>query len=877
MDVLPLYPPGVGEIALDTATRLSWRDEGPTKRSRVVGPKCTLCALARDREGDIRRPIVERGEGAEVALVVFTTPKESHYYKKVVALFRAEGFKGNIVFDFAARCSDSDTLNDSTRKQCVQYLAYSVDRFNPVAMIVMGAAAAYVVTGSAVPTHKLESPWLRVRAPRGLIYCGLTHKPEHAYENSYHFKEFRGAVGRCVDAAKAGAEGRHFKPLGGTFQTLEGEEGATYLEEWLRESHDFGWQVGLDVETHDIQYAGDHYCHLVTLARQGDDHVLVIHAPDISKTPPPLAKLRDSFEVFTDIQWGGHNFAYDVRALKLDPRIGKAPPISWDTMIDTKLVNVESAGGLDALAYRVGVPVSKHDMDKEQKYLSKAFKEHFAEHYADDEDLAKFYKKRSGAFVYRDVKPDVLRRYGARDILTTMRLLDQTEKDLSDYPDIQRHRKRLIYPAYEYLQRVTERGFAVDRGTAAVARVVLSQRLNYLTDWFKREAGIEDPDSNVELGEYLSAHVPDEFLERTEKTHAISTTAKHLKRYSQFAEGEAAEVVQSLLRYRQLVKQYSSYAVNIPNYIGKDGRVHPVARLDGARSGRLSKTDPATQTIPSRGAIASLIKNMFYADGTNFDNSGDEWVLLQADFKTLEIFGTAIITGDSTMISTLKTGMDFHAATACMIAPLAWGITPEQCQAIIDEAKVKGGKAVQRDQAKTMNFAVLYQMGARSLAETLSCEIPYAENLIEAWFGPYATVRDWINEQKRTVRDTGEIWVPWAGQPARRRVFPDIGYRDWRKGGAERGACNTPIQGWASDVCLMSGVSLDLELSASGLPARIVESVHDSIIVECKRSVLEEVARMVRSHMTRWDTGPLTLSVDFEVGSTWGDLQPYEL
>jgi DNA polymerase-1 len=321
-----------------------------------------------------------------------------------------------------------------------------------------------------------------------------------------------------------------------------------------------------------------------------------------------------------------------------------------------------------------------------------------------------------------------------------------------------------------------------------------------------------------------------------------------------------------ILDHRRLAKLMQAYVMTLPSHIRQDRRVHPSILLDGARSGRLSMHDPSMHQIPSRGGeAATLVKSCFVAE--------DGYTLVQGDYKTLEIYIAALLSKDETMLNTLYSGLDYHLETTKRISQRAWGLTPEQIA-----AEFEAGDEEHRNVGKKLNFSVLYGQGPRAVAEEVGCSEEVAKVLLDSLFAAYPQLKQWILECKAEARGTGYTYTYWDGQVARRRPVLDAGFKDSdRRGHAERAAFNSRIQGTASDFCLMSVVVLNQFFAANKWPARVVLTVHDSIIVECRQDIVKEVAAKMNEVMSGWPSGDLRLKIDFKYGPVWGDVQKLKL
>ena len=118
-------------------------------------------------------------------------------------------------------------------------------------------------------------------------------------------------------------------------------------------------------------------------------------------------------------------------------------------------------------------------------------------------------------------------------------------------------------------------------------------------------------------------------------------------------------------------------------------------------------------------------------------------------------------------------------------------------------------------------------------------------------------------------------------------------YRSSELAESMRVALNAPIQGSASDICLFSLTRLTQILQEKQYSAKIVLTVHDSILIDCPASELQEVLKLTRSVMEdlsiehnkfsvnlNWwlsSSGEVTcpIVVDLEYGNDWYNLTPW--
>lgn len=837
-----------------------WTPSGRAKKVISLGPACDLCPRHRQRlAGEVpSKPVMLRGTGPGRMLVVSSGQAAyAPQVEKLVRIVRRQGYAGDILLDFAVRCGDpKKPPTDSEIDECARYLAHSFYMYNPDMVLVCGSRAAKALSGYNMSPHTNRLCWFSIPGLHKRVPVVGTHKLNTIDTNEMCFRQAGRDVAYLLHLSRQDIK---LPEVHGVvvYDAAELQK----LEPWFESVA----ELAFDVETYGIHHQDDFEITLVTLAKDEWSDVIVItyHALQQLKT---WAWLKEKLTL-PHVAYGGQNVIFDVKSFLLDPRAGWAPgPIKWDTMVDQKMMYAESAAALDQLAYLVGVPSPKAEMSAAQKDIKKQKHADLTNDLRGAPTAVKL--KNIKAYLYKDVPAHIIHRYGARDSWVTIAVRNKQKVDLEKFAPVKKHRERLIYDAYGMYTRMSMVGVYLNQRGISQAEEYFQGQIDEHEKVLRRH-GIEPTRLNT-IVEYILDVFPPDALKYTDKG-AVSTDRTAMKYLK--ARGDN-EVLAHLEKWRAVMKRLSSYVKVLPTYLGKDGRVHPVADITGARSGRISMKNPAAQTIPSRGKEAKVVKNLFQADGTTWgsDAFDDDWVIIQGDFKTLEIYIAALWSMDPKMLEILAGGADYHAHTAARIAPFVWNVTTEEAHKIIAQQKAETGESPWRSMAKTTNFAIIYQTGPRTLAENTGMSVSVATDMITSVRQEFQGLTDCMNNAKSFAQRTGEIWVPWFGEPARRRELPAIGANDWRKGNPERASQNTPIQGWASDICMASAVKIEQELINQKLPARLILSVHDSLLVECKSKYKYEVREVMQRCMTDWPTGPLKLAVDFEVGETWGNL-----
>src|SRR5262249_31436836 len=148
--------------------------------------------------------------------------------------------------------------------------------------------------------------------------------------------------------------------------------------------------------------------------------------------------------------------------------------------------------------------------------------------------------------------------------------------------------------------------------------------------------------------------------------------------------------------------------------------------------------------------------------------------------------------------------------------------------------------------AKTINFGLMYGMGAQSLAKKLRIPLREASSFIESYFARLPGIRDFRERLLRSAREKGYVTTLFGN----RISLPQLksGHRRLASQ-AERVALNAPLQGSAAELIKRAMIDLDRELRREKLPARLLIQVHDELVLECDAGRTEEVSALARRCM----------------------------
>ncbi|HSP33294.1 MAG TPA: DNA polymerase I, partial [Thermoanaerobaculia bacterium] len=417
----------------------------------------------------------------------------------------------------------------------------------------------------------------------------------------------------------------------------------------------------------------------------------------------------------------------------------------------------------------------------------------------------------------------------------TMALRDVLEPDLCRDPSLVDIYRRIELPLSPVLARMEERGIRIDVDLLREMSATMGAQIAELESRIYAEAGTQfNINSPAQLGHILFEKLNYPVLKKT-KTKQFSTSMEVLEELA----SHGFAIPQLILEHRELHKLKSTYVDALPQLVGADGRVHTSFNQAVASTGRLSSSDPNLQNIPIRTEQGRLIRKAFVADQGS--------VLFSADYTQVELRILAHMTQDESLIATFQRGADIHRATAAQIFNIPEAdVTPDQRRAM-----------------KVINFGVLYGMSAFRLSNELNISGTEAKNFIEAYFGKYPKIQEYLDQTLDVARATGKVTTLFG----RVRYIPEIHNKSFTvRGNAERMATNAPIQGTAADVLKLAMIALDGRLEREAKDARMLLTVHDEIVLEAPESAAEDVAKIVKDTME--NIYPLAVPLAVEV--KWG-------
>ncbi|HEY4424858.1 MAG TPA: DNA polymerase [Pyrinomonadaceae bacterium] len=276
-------------------------------------------------------------------------------------------------------------------------------------------------------------------------------------------------------------------------------------------------------------------------------------------------------------------------------------------------------------------------------------------------------------------------------------------------------------------------------------------------------------------------------------------------------------IIGTLLEYRTVQKALTSYGENMIEMINRvTGRLHADFRQIGAPTGRFACTNPNIQQVPHSVEYRRCFSG--YPDGRK---------LIIADYSQIELRILAEFSGDRGFIEAFNSGADLHRVTAAQVF-----------NATLDQVTKE-----QRDFAKRLNFGVVYGIGAQRFALMTGLSVPDAENVLRRYFATYRQLDTYLRDAAN--RAVSERQARTASGRLVRFRYDENDRQQISM--TQRNGKNTPIQGTSADILKRALKLLRDELRETN--AKVVNIIHDEIVVECDADEAQDIAEKVERVM----------------------------
>lgn len=320
------------------------------------------------------------------------------------------------------------------------------------------------------------------------------------------------------------------------------------------------------------------------------------------------------------------------------------------------------------------------------------------------------------------------------------------------------------------------------------------------------------------------------------------------------------KVATSLLQYREISKQLSTYVQGLSKHI-IGNLIHGTHNHAATVTGRLSSTNPNLQNISN-----NPIKKIFVS------RWGDKGVIVEVDFNQLEVVALAHISRDKQLIEDISTGTDIHSA----LYEALYGYKPTK---------------EQRKPFKARTFQLIYGAGASAISKQAKCSLDEAKKFIEVFYTRYPGVAEWHKSMAGAADLYGKHLTNKEGQldkfrtyehttaTGRKYIFKEY-YNEhvWLArmySFSPTELKNYPVQGLATGdiVPMMLGVLFHKFKNRDEV--RMINTIHDSVMFDVQLSVigdflLEVSDTLKNTHKYYEETFKHPLSLKLNAGVSYG-------
>jgi DNA polymerase-1 len=253
------------------------------------------------------------------------------------------------------------------------------------------------------------------------------------------------------------------------------------------------------------------------------------------------------------------------------------------------------------------------------------------------------------------------------------------------------------------------------------------------------------------------------------------------------------------------------------------------------------------QNIPIQSAEGRRIRTAF------IPNKGS--IFISLDYSQIELRLLAHLSEDENLIASFESGKDIHAQTAREVLglPPMFDVTPEE-----------------RRVGKTINFGIVYGMGAFRLGRDLGIPVGQASQYINSYFARYPRVKAYFARLEQEMAEKDVVTTILG----RKRFISSIDTSGRDQDFARRAAMNAPLQGSAADVIKLAMIRVDAFLRRSYPEVHMVLQVHDELLIEAPdrgSAANETLAKEIQQEMERVIELKVPLKVDYGIGLNWNE------
>lgn len=344
--------------------------------------------------------------------------------------------------------------------------------------------------------------------------------------------------------------------------------------------------------------------------------------------------------------------------------------------------------------------------------------------------------------------------------------------------------------------------------------------------------------SSVQLADYFANGCGAKF-DRFTGGGQPSVDKEQLKIFKNSDDPRVAEMAKFVLKVRESDKVANSYFKNFVS-MEREGILHPSIKTMGARTGRMSVTDPALQTIPSKD---SLVRGAFIPN-----NPGE--VIISSDYSQVELRLMSHFSGDDALQQAFRdadaTGEDFFSNLGKQIY----------------QKPDFGKDDPRRKLVKSTMYGLIYGAGAAKMAETAGIPLQDMQDVVDAVHKTFPGIKGFMSEIEtvgtQRERESGRGYITTG---TGRRIPADKG--------KVYALLNYTLQGNAAELMKKAVVRLD----AAGFGPYMKMVIHDEVVFSMPEELVAEANPEIAEIMSYMD-GEFAVNLPAEPEgpfNRWGD------
>lgn len=411
---------------------------------------------------------------------------------------------------------------------------------------------------------------------------------------------------------------------------------------------------------------------------------------------------------------------------------------------------------------------------------------------------------------FSDVPRNIMTPYALGDVFQTRKVCDHMEPLIARTPELQAI-VDFEHDVMDALYAVEQRGIPADEEGYRRLEIELIENLERMDDTLQELARLGVEDEDFVFNPKASKQIHEALKRRDADLSFVTNDSMDAENLETVEDPLAQAVLDFRAEYKALSTYVRpmigrSYETSIrawkEPFISPDGRIHANYRQLGARTGRMSCSDPNIQNQPRDDL--RLRYNIRAEPGHK---------LVTCDLNSVEMAVFCAYAGEGALLDAIREGRDMHTMTADNI-----GLRERQRPNGVVESK--------RQRGKVFNFSVVYGAGVRSIRKAFRVNSAEAKRMLQRYHDAYPEVGRLQARVQWRLEDTGYLK---SALGRRYRLDP----RDAYKG------VNYLVQGTASEILKKACVRLHKQ----GVP--VVGVVHDEILAHVPIKDAPEVQKLI--------------------------------